>query len=570
MAFIETGLYFLIAFSLFAFGCVEAWSAAILEVAVFTLAAGHLLRKERVEVSMLTLPLILAAAAIAVLGLLQALDPRAVNAPANLAPFTNFKHGTFQTSLQWICYALILWLAPVALKDAPSARRFIWFLISLGAILAAIGIIQISQDNVTIYGLRKINHDNYHGRWPFGPLYNRHHAANWLSLSMTLGLGMFFSQFFTHNLRRWGTAADFAALQALLLTVFGLILYAILTTYTRGVAVSFAGAVLATVGMALHFFAPPAWARPAKAAFLAAAAALLLFFIFGLRWRDISPGTIGLSLSYRRWIWSDALKIFKDFPLWGSGLGSYAQSVIPYQNIAIHGAVQHAHNDWLELLSTGGIAGLGAYALGFAWSLKKIIACWKNTANAERMLLAGAGIAAILLFALHGLADFSFQTPANAVLFLCVVAWTAALFKQPSLFYSFSLRPPLRAAGLAGLMALSVLAARPGLADWRDFSAQKAPAGAKIALLEKAVRLNPDNPKHHVDLAYQYVLRAEHRSRYHDFFLRTALSHAQRAQRLDPANPYGFAQGAILWRMNRVDDAKALIKKSRDFKPWLK
>ena len=61
---------------------------------------------------------------------------------------------------------------------------------------------------------------------------------------------------------------------------------------------------------------------------------------------------------FRKRIWENTFRIIKDFPLSGTGLGTFAQIFPTYQSFHIQGAITHAENDYLQLASEVGIMGI--------------------------------------------------------------------------------------------------------------------------------------------------------------------------------------------------------------------
>ena len=55
-------------------------------------------------------------------------------------------------------------------------------------------------------------------------------------------------------------------------------------------------------------------------------------------------------------IWSRALPLVRDFPLWGSGYGTYQCVDVLHLGFDAGMIVDHAHNDYLEALVEGGLA----------------------------------------------------------------------------------------------------------------------------------------------------------------------------------------------------------------------
>lgn len=127
------------------------------------------------------------------------------------------------------------------------------------------------------------------------------------------------------------------------------------------------------------------------------------------------------SLFYRQEIWKDTLKLFRARPVLGVGLGAY-ETVFPIY--ARHDGlfvVNYAHNDYLQVLSDGGIAGLGL-ALLFVVLLFRAIARGLKSPDpllAGLALGCGAGVFSLLV---HSMFDFNLQIPSNALLFLFLSA----------------------------------------------------------------------------------------------------------------------------------------------------
>lgn len=103
------------------------------------------------------------------------------------------------------------------------------------------------------------------------------------------------------------------------------------------------------------------------------------------------------------------------FPV-GSGSGSFQAVFLAFHPPALPQFINHVHNDYLELLFETGAAGAAlllfsgvVYAYGW-WRLRG--RAW----GMFRFIQVAAGLAMVLLM-LHGLLDFVFHTPANAVFF---------------------------------------------------------------------------------------------------------------------------------------------------------
>jgi O-antigen ligase len=113
----------------------------------------------------------------------------------------------------------------------------------------------------------------------------------------------------------------------------------------------------------------------------------------------------------------DTWHIFLDHPVIGTGLGTL-QMVFPlYDSIYDGRIVNHAHNDYLELLAETGILGGLCYA-GFLGVL--LLASLKGLENLQSSFNSALNLAGLIGccgILVHSFVDFNLHIPANALLF---------------------------------------------------------------------------------------------------------------------------------------------------------
>jgi O-antigen ligase len=129
------------------------------------------------------------------------------------------------------------------------------------------------------------------------------------------------------------------------------------------------------------------------------------------------------SLKLRWMIWSDTFKIFKDFNLLGSGLGTFAQVFPMYRSFHIQGSITHAENDFVQLASEVGFLGIGMLAIGFLYILLKTTSRIRSLSkrNPQRYIAIG-GLVGVLALLFHSMVERNLQVPAHAFLFSCLWA----------------------------------------------------------------------------------------------------------------------------------------------------
>ena len=125
-----------------------------------------------------------------------------------------------------------------------------------------------------------------------------------------------------------------------------------------------------------------------------------------------------------RWmIWANTFQILKDFPVFGSGLGTFSQIFPMYRSFHIQGLVTHAENDYLQLASEVGFIGIGLLLILFIFLFFKIVSGIRSLSPWEPQRFIGiGGLVGILALMFHSLVERNIQVPANAFLFTFILA----------------------------------------------------------------------------------------------------------------------------------------------------
>ena len=118
----------------------------------------------------------------------------------------------------------------------------------------------------------------------------------------------------------------------------------------------------------------------------------------------------------RRDIWRATWLMFKAHPIAGAGLGGFWAEVPVYHSASGVLTPQQAHNDYLELLASGGVLG----AALFVWFVVALIRQARQSVKAaegfQRAVVLGAIISLVGL-GVHSLVDFGLHI-------LCFVVFT--------------------------------------------------------------------------------------------------------------------------------------------------
>jgi O-antigen ligase len=141
----------------------------------------------------------------------------------------------------------------------------------------------------------------------------------------------------------------------------------------------------------------------------------------------------------RRDIWRSSWLIFKAHPIMGAGFGGYWAEVPMFHQASGRLTPQQAHNDYLEVLASGGIVGVGLFTWFAIVLLNQARKALNATDGFQRAVASGA-IIALVGVAVHSIVDFGLHITANALVFVALLA----------ILSLNALAPPARPAEVAG------------------------------------------------------------------------------------------------------------------------
>src|SRR5713226_9756665 len=330
MKLLRIGIFALVVFGVAAHGAAEDWARAVLETGAGLLFLAWAVQQYFAAREIVLSPLLPPLLALSLLALGQIVF-----------------HGTasaYDTRLELqllLTYAVLLFLASQAFRTAEDWRGFLWFVMSFGFLVAIFGILQHLTFNGKLYWFREMRF----GGVPFGPYVNRNHFAGFAELVIPTAL----VPLVLGKVRR---ERRFAVAVFALLPIVALFLAA-----SRGGIVSFA-AELGVLALLL------ALRRAGGRHVLAGGVVLLLAFML-VSWLGVRQilerfsslqsleATGGKCASMRH----DSWRIFRDHPWTGTGLGTLPIVFPAYESLYDAKFVNHAHNDYLEMLADTGLIG---------------------------------------------------------------------------------------------------------------------------------------------------------------------------------------------------------------------
>jgi putative inorganic carbon (HCO3(-)) transporter len=360
----------------------------------------------------------------------------------------------------------------------------------------------------------------------FGTFINRNHLATFLAMAILLGYGLFLglktaSRKIPGNLSGWARLRQwslpeyaepelrrFLLLFLLLILVVGLIF-----TGSRGGMLSL---LFGFLMMALL-----SWGRRWKKGHL-------FIMVFFLSSAVLFSLMLGSSLALTRFVNDDhyeryqafkgALALFREFPLLGSGLGTFGDLFYRYQPARIKDSYfLHTHSDWLQLLVESGIVGFALVAAGWLIFFTSLAKQWGRRRDTLARGLGLGGIAALGAGAFHALVEFPFHIPAIALLFAGIAAITYLTVyyrfqavessSLPGVGFPLNYRKAAIGVilGLIGVqLALGVQICYSWLAETAaplEINSTRAAPRLEIEDFRRALAFNPKNSKYYLGLA---------------------------------------------------------------------
>ena len=308
-----------------------------------------------------------------------------------------------------VAYSLLFFLIINNVNSFKKISRILTSIVIFAFSLSLFAIIQQLTWNGKIYWFRELRY----GGSPLGPYVNHNHYAGYMEMAIPLAIGLIFLNKDVNKRLMLGFATIIMAA-----TVF--------MSLSRAGMVSL---ICSLVFLSLILFSKknPKHSLPIVSLIVIS---LLLFLAYIGILSDALNRILTLtepdklSLEMRPKVWKDSLNIFKDFPILGSGLGTFGNVFPKYKSFGEQVTFLYAENDYLQALTEVG-------ALGFLIILWGIIAFSKTIfkyVKKDPVIL--CLVTSVVAIAIHSLFDFNLHIPANAVIFFIVIsllfAWNYA------------------------------------------------------------------------------------------------------------------------------------------------
>ena len=571
---IEFCIIFLILFTPFAYGAVQPWAIAVFEVTAALMAIFwflKMLRKGTFE--FVKNPLMSCVFFFIFYVSLQLWT-------VDRGPSTIYWWATKTELLKIISYVFIFFVTLNTIKTKRQITRILSVIIFVGFL-------------TSIFYLMR-----YFGAKAPRGIINRDHFSGYLAMVIPLTLGLFFAgntAVIVESKATKQSHTEFGIRPLLFFTIITMSA-ALFFTMSRGGMFSFIFALLFIAGLTMtrKSIKKKGWILSAVA----------IFIILTIIWLGATPVverilSIKVEIASRYFggrlpIWQGTLNIIKDYPIFGTGLGTFNYIFPKYQPTQIMAKhYTYAHSDFLELLSETGII---VFLLSVVCGLWTVVWLFRRFSKRHHPWVIGMSIGlfgSLLAIFVHSFADFNLHIPANAVLLSIILPLFITVLnykREPNSAISNTtiIRIPRLARFALFPIAIFftaifiIISINPALANYyakhSDIADPKqainldptnaayhyqlsklyskpSAISSRLSAYREAVKLNPTNSKYHQSLAWAYGQHADYygndipNAAYKVLYTNLAHKEFEEAIDLEPNNPYRHRAYAI-WLFN--------------------
>jgi putative inorganic carbon (HCO3(-)) transporter len=340
----------------------------------------------------------------------------------NLLPLSVCSQATETELYKFLAYAIIFFLIVNTIRTRKQINRLLYAIIVVGFLVSLYGLIQFVSGQHFIYSHKMKSF------WVHGTFVNKNHFAGYIEMVILLTFGMLFTRFEKRGsspLRKIEQTFEEKYMKGFFaLFVLFIMVAAHLLSGSRGGIISFS--------LGMIFFILLVYTRRLLRNWIVIV--LIFLPVVAVMMMMIVPEEFIASLtrfteqqfepSFRvRWeIWRTLGHIFQDFPILGSGFGTFSHLARRYQTFRWFYRLAHSESDFMQLLAETGIVGMVLVAWMGGMFFYYILSAWKRQRSRWAVAIIAGGLSAIVSLVIHGGVDFNLHIPSNALLFSVIAA----------------------------------------------------------------------------------------------------------------------------------------------------
>ncbi len=325
--------------------------------------------------------------------------------------------ATLAEFLKFSAYVAIFFLTLALVNSHGRLKQLATLLVLVALSISIYGLIMKFTGSERIWLMEKSAYRGY----VTGTFVSRNHFAGFLEMMIPLAIGLFIAQRVGAQQKESVFTKGLRFLTSLLDNQGRMIVYIVIMLAALFLSGSRSGVAILFISLAITLVFS------------------LVFCGLGTREARFAPFLLGIALLAAGWMgmgnlaermadahyhigsriiaWENAMGIISDFPITGSGAGTFKAIFPMYEDGRLYKLYDHAHNDYIEILTDQGLIGLFLLFSAVGLLMGKVAIGFMTRTNllARGILFASmSGCTALLI---HGVIDFNFHISANAAYF---------------------------------------------------------------------------------------------------------------------------------------------------------
>lgn len=353
----------------------------------------------------------------------SALHATVSQAPATFSSLSLDPHATFIQFQKGAALLIIFCLTLILIDSAKKLRWLLYIVLLSGLFQAVYGSLMVLSGLEYTFLIKKIS---YIGD-ATGTFINRNHLAGYLEMSLAVGIGLMLSHLSSNRLHGWRaysrhTIEILLGPKARIRLILIAMCIALVLTHSRMGNSAFFSTLLIVSSVYLFLCR-----HKSRSTIIFISSIIILDLLIVSSWFGLQKVIERLEhTSYahetRDEVVRDTWVMIQDYPLTGTGAGNFFSTYPMYRQSDVHGYYDMAHNDYLQFLSEQGIIGTLPLVLAVLFAYFTIFRTLRTRHSSLMLGTAYASCFGLTAILIHSSVDFNLQIPANAALFMILLA----------------------------------------------------------------------------------------------------------------------------------------------------
>jgi len=349
---------------------------------------------------------------------------RDLGAASSTATLSIDPHASLVSLYKSFAYAAIFFLALALVSRRSRILVFARVLVYAAVVHAVYAVmLHLANANDEWFGTLIAHSDSASGTYA-----NRNHFAGFLEMSLALGIGLLIAGLSDRRADSWKKFFRFTidwilSPKMVLRLALCILVIALTTTHSRMGNTAFFSSLLIAGGIGI---ALSRHATRNTVILLASLVAIDLFIVgswFGVeKLAQRLEQTTVQDVRQREEPSAHTLPLIRDYAVFGSGPGSFHVAFPRYRPPSVANFYDYTHNDYVQFSSESGIPGFLVLGVFVLLALRAaLVAQWRRRDPLMRGI-SFACIMGVVSILIHSWVDFNLQIPANAMLFMVLLA----------------------------------------------------------------------------------------------------------------------------------------------------